>query len=107
MGVIRTVTRAPIQSPPNPLPVPNILHLLTSLRLCDFAPIQQPADSAPPHKPSHRRRCPLFSIQSAGGGASTAPYNTPFVLGTPGMRGSVSTAMRAERATDLKIPSAM
>ena len=42
------------------------------------------------------------------GGAPTASwfYSVPFVLGTPVIRGSASTAIRRARAADLKMASA-
>lgn len=37
----------------------------------------------------------------------SARYSVPFVLGTPGIRGSDSTAIRSARAVALKMASAM
>ena len=41
-----------------------------------------------------------------GPGTTTLYYSVPLVLGTPVIRGSVSTAIRKARAADLKMASA-
>ena len=53
------------------------------------------------------RRASNVVRSQAERGNETSPrrhsVSVPFVLGTPGIRGSNSTAMRSERAVDLKI----
>ena len=57
-------------------------------------------------------RSPRLGETRPSDGTHSVPYCTysvsvPFVLGTPGIRGSGSTAMRSERAVDLKTASLM
>ena len=74
------------------------------------------ASSGPPRRTpvEDNRRYPSQEIEACCLRASPicpvdqdCRYSVPFVLGTPGIRGSASTAIRSARAVALKIASAM